>query len=893
TYLYPGGPRTMADAYDESGTRIRRVTYSYGPEGELLSVAGDTGEPIILTYDAMYRLTGHRDGKNQNTSYAYNAAGYLASVTYPGGDTLQFPSYDNNGNPTQRIDGRGIVTNYIYNDVESRLTDIQYPAAYQSLNVHLDYDSYGRIDSRSDGTGTQTYSYDDRDAPLTITTTYAGLPAGSNSFTLGYDYWRSGDRKSLSTPAGSFSYTYDGDNRLSGITNPYGESFSWTYLNNGWLASQQSNNATGSLVNTAFYTYNARGLLTDLTNKRGDNTLRSEFGSLFYDGVGNLLTQTPNLPEASAYSGKIDYWYDTKDQLTQEHSVRNGGYTFGFAYDAAGNPTSFKGIANFYNADNQNSGSGYVYDGNGNPTTYRGTAGFSFDPENRLTGIGSSFSAGYAAGGFRAWKQTTAGTTYYLYDGLLPVCELNSYGTVAATNTFGGNGLLARRDGSSHFYTFDPLGHLAQLLDATGTPNASVAFDAYGSWTSTVGKLGSPFGYGGQAGYYTDSETGLVLLGWRYYDPGTGRFLTRDPIGSAGGLNLYRYVGNSPTNFLDPSGLFSEQDLGNFSAGFGDALSFGLTASMRDWLGIGGVDPCSGWYLGGQVAGEVALTLATEGLGAETAEAEVESVLASECFVAGTLVNVPVKTTEGSTSSAQAARETTQPVEQIKPGDTVASRNPQTGKSEYKRVVRTFRRTVYATATVELADVQSGHVVERLTGTPEHLVFSADRGLVPLGQLGIGSQIVTRAGPPLVVKSVSRQNHPEGVSVYNLEVEDDHTYFVGKANGGVWVHNTCPVGRGALSNVPELANDPFLARQPQVSGPKIDEMVKRLHDGTWNWAGREIKYNGNVIIDGHYSYIAARLAGIEPVMIPSTEPFARTFSWGQLVVDPTRWPGSY
>ena len=50
------------------------------------------------------------------------------------------------------------------------------------------------------------------------------------------------------------------------------------------------------------------------------------------------------------------------------------------------------------------------------------------------------------------------------------------------------------------------------------------------------------FGYGAQWGYYTDVETGLLLLTNRYYDPGTGRFLNRDPIGSAGGLNLYACI---------------------------------------------------------------------------------------------------------------------------------------------------------------------------------------------------------------------------------------------------------------------------------------------------------------------------------------------------------------
>jgi RHS repeat-associated protein len=64
-----------------------------------------------------------------------------------------------------------------------------------------------------------------------------------------------------------------------------------------------------------------------------------------------------------------------------------------------------------------------------------------------------------------------------------------------------------------------------------------------------------PFGYKAQWGYYTDSETGLQLLTHRYYDPQAGRFLTRDPIGYGGGVNLYAYVTNSPTGFIDPLGL--------------------------------------------------------------------------------------------------------------------------------------------------------------------------------------------------------------------------------------------------------------------------------------------------------------------------------------------------
>ena len=65
-------------------------------------------------------------------------------------------------------------------------------------------------------------------------------------------------------------------------------------------------------------------------------------------------------------------------------------------------------------------------------------------------------------------------------------------------------------------------------------------------------------GFGGQYGYYTDRETGLVLMGHRYYDPGTGRFLTRDPIGYGGGMNLYGFADGNPVNESDPDGFMGK-----------------------------------------------------------------------------------------------------------------------------------------------------------------------------------------------------------------------------------------------------------------------------------------------------------------------------------------------
>ena len=105
------------------------------------------------------------------------------------------------------------------------------------------------------------------------------------------------------------------------------------------------------------------------------------------------------------------------------------------------------------------------------------------------------------------------------------------------------------------FYTFDERGNVSQRLDSNGNVLSSDLYDAYGAKASP---LSDPFGYRGEEGYYTDTETGLLYLHQRYYDPGTGRFLTRDPMGYGGGINLYGYTGNNPVNNSDPSGLSSD-----------------------------------------------------------------------------------------------------------------------------------------------------------------------------------------------------------------------------------------------------------------------------------------------------------------------------------------------
>ncbi|GIV18132.1 MAG: hypothetical protein KatS3mg022_3567 [Armatimonadota bacterium] len=130
------------------------------------------------------------------------------------------------------------------------------------------------------------------------------------------------------------------------------------------------------------------------------------------------------------------------------------------------------------------------------------------------------------------------------------MCELDASGNAVAPVVFGANGLVVY---SGYIYQFDPQGNAVHVLDDDGrTVLANLAYDAWGQLMS--GSNPTPYGYKAQWGYTTDVETGILLLTHRYLDPAMGRFLTRDPIGLEGGVNLYAYCRNRVVMLNDRSG---------------------------------------------------------------------------------------------------------------------------------------------------------------------------------------------------------------------------------------------------------------------------------------------------------------------------------------------------
>jgi RHS repeat-associated protein len=193
----------------------------------------------------------------------------------------------------------------------------------------------------------------------------------------------------------------------------------------------------------------------------------------------------------------------------------------------------------------------------------------------------------------------------WLYqDQLNPVAELDSLGNVVSQFVYGTRAnvpdYLIRND-TTYRIVSDHLGSVRLVVNISdGAVVQRVAYDEFGRELENTNPGFQPFGY---AGGFTDANTGLVLFGSRDFVPSIGRWATKDPIGLAAGPNLYVYVMNDPVNLVDPLGLDWLHTLSDLSAGFGDMISFGLTARFRQLFSYDDVvNRCGGAYGIGQLA---------------------------------------------------------------------------------------------------------------------------------------------------------------------------------------------------------------------------------------------------------------------------------------------------
>jgi RHS repeat-associated protein len=256
-----------------------------------------------------------------------------------------------------------------------------------------------------------------------------------------------------------------------------------------------------------------------------------------------------------------------------------------------------------------------IYDDDGNMTS-DGVRGFEWDMQNRLMkitwggGSNKTTEFRYNPLGQRSERIEKTGTSetahfYYLYDGIRLVCRYR--GGTAATNIdrrYLGEG-EQRKNGSfwdSFYYCRDHLGSIREVMNSNGTLAARYDYDPYGKrsmqYQAATYADGCDIGY---TGHITQPspvplQTELAMTLFRAYDPELGRWLSADPIGEEGGLNLYGYVGGNSVNLYDPNGLSpmgteggGDYDQDNVSSfrGHGWSDLFDFIENLGNWHGPG------------------------------------------------------------------------------------------------------------------------------------------------------------------------------------------------------------------------------------------------------------------------------------------------------------------
>ena len=197
----------------------------------------------------------------------------------------------------------------------------------------------------------------------------------------------------------------------------------------------------------------------------------------------------------------------------------------------------------------------YGYDAAGRTTSVVSSAGtttLAYDFESRVRTIaGPGVSNSFTCNGLdtRVGKVDSSGTATYRRDGADVLAPVLSDGAAVYTP-----GVSQRRAGATTFDLSDRLGTASRQTNAAKSTTATRTYDAFGMLLASSGTPKGLFGFAGAHGYQEDTDTGLKLLGHRYYDPSTGRFLTRDPVKD--GRNWYAYCEGNPTVGVDPDGLW-------------------------------------------------------------------------------------------------------------------------------------------------------------------------------------------------------------------------------------------------------------------------------------------------------------------------------------------------
>ena len=592
TFSYDQGRVTATDAagaasqyfFDTSGLIVKTVDplgnasfVDYDEDFQVASIIGPTGLTSNMTYDSRGNPMRVTDPLGHSVNFTYtvannrlvsmtNAQVSLPTISMMRGAILprpftlitlltkhhstpvairsQLPTRmgkrsalrtTQRGSPSRRTFANGFVTTYAY-------------------------DTRGNLTSAIDAAGTTALTYDTGDRLTKVT-----YP---NGLFLQYSYDAAGRRIQIVDQAGAATnYAYDTLGRLRQLTDESANSLVvYTYDSRGSLAREDKGNGTYTT-----YEYDAAGQLLHLVNHAPGGAVNSRF-DYTYDALGQRISM-------SSLDGVWAYIYDGTGQLIQADFISSNSAIqdrhLTYSYDASGNriTTSDNSVVRVYatNVRNQytsvtdpNGTTTYEYDNEGNLVAKNDSSdrtNFTYDPLNRLIAIATgadAYTYEYNSLDFRSATVTNRVRTEALFDPLGLGSLVGSYAQDGSpiSNSVFGIGLVATSTADGRFYfDYDAIGSTAGMSAGNGLYHTIYAYLPFGESLNSTGAMANPVQFVGRWGVSAEA-IGTDLMRFRTYDSSLGRFLQLDSSGlTAGDVNFYRYVVNSPGNAIDPSGL--------------------------------------------------------------------------------------------------------------------------------------------------------------------------------------------------------------------------------------------------------------------------------------------------------------------------------------------------
>ncbi len=522
------------------------TSYSYNGEDEATVVKEANGDTTETEYDSGGEVVAQTDGNKHKTKYKRNILEQLVETTDPLGHVTT-DEYDAAGNLVKVTDAAKRTTSYTY-DSANRLTEVSYSSGSPST-IKYEYNKDSVRTKMTDGTGTTNYTYDQLDRMTQSENAHKEVAK--------YEYNLGNQQTKITYPnTKAVERAYDKDGRLAKVTDWSSNATTFAYNPDSELETLTFPNATKD-VDT--YAYNDADQMTEAKIKKKSETL----GSLVYtrDSDGQVKkTTAKNLPGTEVTEGT----YDEDNRLTKYGATE-------YKYDAANNPTTEGSTTNTYNESDElekATGVTYGYSEVGartKATPEKGLATtYGYDQAGDLTSVErpkegetSEIKDTYAYNGedLRT-SQTVSGTTSYLAWDMTEELPL-ILGDTTNSYIYGPGGLpieqINNSTGTVTYLHHDQAGSTRLLTGSTGTVTGKCTYGPYGAPTCE-GSATTPLGFDAQ---YTSTDTGLIYMRARVYDPATAQFLTVDPLEMYTG-EPYGYAGDNPLNYGDPRGLAGE-----------------------------------------------------------------------------------------------------------------------------------------------------------------------------------------------------------------------------------------------------------------------------------------------------------------------------------------------